>query len=83
MSSTASRAIAVAAAKRSPAFPNLPTATEAGLPGYEVSTWYAMWVPKGTPKAVDERVYAELLKAMNTAELKDRKSTRLNSSHRT
>ncbi len=64
------KAIAVAAAKRSPAFPNVPTAAEAGLPGYEMSTWYAMWVPKGTPKTVDERVYAELQKAMNTPELK-------------
>ena len=64
------KAIAVAAAKRSPAFPNVPTAAEAGLPGYEMSTWYAMWVPKGTPKTVDERVYAELQKAMNVPELK-------------
>ncbi len=64
------KAIAVAAAKRSPAFPNLPTASEAGLPGYEVSTWYAMWVPKGTPKATNDRIYAELQKAMNTPELK-------------
>ena len=64
------KAIAVAANKRSPAFPNVPTASEAGLPGYEVSTWYGMWVPRGTPRPLVERVYAELQKAMNTAEMK-------------
>ena len=64
------KAIAVAAAKRSPSFPNVPTAAEAGLPGYEVSTWYAMWVPKGTPRPLSERIYAELQNAMNTPELK-------------
>jgi tripartite-type tricarboxylate transporter receptor subunit TctC len=62
--------IAVAAAKRSPAFPNAPTAAEAGLPGYEISTWYAMWVPKGTPRPVTEHIYAELQKAMATPELR-------------
>jgi len=64
------KAIAVAAPRRSPAFPNVPTAAESGLPGYEVSTWYAMWVLKGTPKAVNDRIHAELLRAMNTPELK-------------
>ena len=37
------RALAVAAPKRASAFPDVPTAMEAGLPGYEVATWYAMW----------------------------------------
>jgi tripartite-type tricarboxylate transporter receptor subunit TctC len=64
------KAFAVAAAKRSPAFPNVPTAAEAGLPGYEVSTWYAMWEPKGTAKPLVERAYSEMQKAMNSAELK-------------
>ena len=39
------RGLAVASAKRADAFPNLPTAAEAGLPGYEVATWYAAWAP--------------------------------------
>lgn len=64
------RALAVAAPKRSPAFPDVPTAAEAGLPGYEVSTWYAMWAPKGTPQAVLDRMHAEVHKALNTPELK-------------
>ncbi|WP_354682121.1 tripartite tricarboxylate transporter substrate binding protein [Cupriavidus necator] len=64
------KALAVAAPKRSPAFPNVPTAAEAGVPNYEVSTWYAMWVPKGTPKEIVDRLYAETEKALNTPELK-------------
>ncbi len=64
------KAFAVASAKRSPAFPNVPTAAEAGLPGYEVSTWYGMWEPKGTAKPLVERAYSEMQKAMNSAELK-------------
>jgi tripartite-type tricarboxylate transporter receptor subunit TctC len=64
------KALAVASAKRSPAFPDIPTATEAGLPGYEVSTWYAMWAPKGTPQAIVDRMHAEVQKALATPELK-------------
>jgi len=54
------RALAVASSKRAAAFPNVPTAAEAGLKGYEVSTWYAMWAPKNTPAPVIERMTAEL-----------------------
>ncbi len=64
------KALAVASNKRSPAFPNVPTAAEAGVPNCEVSTWYAMWVPKGTPKDIVDRLYAETEKALNTPELK-------------
>ena len=46
------RALAVAAPKRVPAFPDLPTAAEAGLAGYEVSTWYGLFAPKNTPPAI-------------------------------
>ena len=65
------RALAVAAPKRVPAFPDLPTAAEAGLPGYEVSTWYAIWAVKGTPKEIVDRMYDEVVKALNTKELRD------------
>ncbi|WP_064572681.1 tripartite tricarboxylate transporter substrate binding protein [Cupriavidus gilardii] len=64
------RALAVAAPKRSPAFPDVPTAAEAGVPNYEVSTWYALWVPKNTPKDISDKLYAEVNKALNTPELK-------------
>lgn len=58
------RALAVAAPKRASAFPEVPTAAEAGLPGYEVSTWYAMWAPKNTPPETVSRMTAELQKAL-------------------
>ena len=65
------RALAVAAPKRSPAFPDLPTAAEAGLPGYEVSTWYALFAPKGTPDEVIARMSAELKKALDAPAIRD------------
>jgi tripartite-type tricarboxylate transporter receptor subunit TctC len=64
------KAIAVAAPRRSQAFPNVPTAAEAGLAGYEVSTWYGMWVPRAVPRPLQERIHGELQKAMNSPELK-------------
>jgi tripartite-type tricarboxylate transporter receptor subunit TctC len=65
------RALAVAAPKRVPAFPELPTAAEAGLSGYEVSTWYGLFAPKGTPPAIVERMTKELRTALQTAQTKE------------
>ncbi len=65
------KALAVAATKRSPAFPDVPTAAEAGVPGYVVSTWYGLWAPKGTPKEVVDKMTAEVTKALNSPELKN------------
>jgi tripartite-type tricarboxylate transporter receptor subunit TctC len=65
------KALAVASSRRVPAFPDLPTAAEAGLPGYEVSTWYGIWAVKGTPKEIVDRMYDEVVKAINTPELRE------------
>lgn len=65
------KALAVASEKRSPAFPDVPTAKEAGLDGYVVSTWYAMWAPKGTPAPIVDRMTKEVQTAMATPELKE------------
>jgi tripartite-type tricarboxylate transporter receptor subunit TctC len=65
------RALAVAASKRVPAFPDLPTAAEAGLAGYEVSTWYGLFAPKNTPPAIVNRMVMELQKAMRTLAIKE------------
>ena len=65
------RALAVASARRAPGFANIPTAAEAGVPGYEVATWYGLWAPKGTPKEIVERMQAEMAKALATPELRD------------
>jgi tripartite-type tricarboxylate transporter receptor subunit TctC len=64
-------ALAVAAPKRSSAIPNVPTTKEAGLDGYEVSTWYALWAIKGTPQDIVDRMTAELLKALDAPQIKD------------
>lgn len=64
------KALAVASTKRAPGFPNVPTAAEAGLPGYEVSTWYGIWAPKDTPKEIVDKMTAEITKALNSPELK-------------
>jgi tripartite-type tricarboxylate transporter receptor subunit TctC len=58
------RALAITSAKRSPLLPNLPTVAEAGIPGYESSTWIGMVVPAQTPKPVIARLNAELNKAL-------------------
>ena len=64
-------ALAVAANARTSVFPNLPTASEASVPGYEVTTWYAMWALAGTPKGVVDRLYAEIAKALQQPDIKD------------
>jgi tripartite-type tricarboxylate transporter receptor subunit TctC len=65
------RALAVAAPKRVPAFPDLPTAAEAGLAGYEVATWYGLFAPKNTPPAIVAQMVKELQKAMQTPAIKE------------
>ena len=50
------RAIAVTSAERSPAFPQLPTVAEAGVPGYAAESWYGLFAPAGTPKDIIERL---------------------------
>jgi tripartite-type tricarboxylate transporter receptor subunit TctC len=64
------KAIAVAADKRAPGFPDVPTSKDGGVPTYQVATWYGLWAPKGTPKDVIERMQAEMRKALTSDELK-------------
>ena len=65
------KALAVAAPRRAVGFPDVPTAAEAGVPGYEVSTWYGLWAPKGTPKEAVAAMQAELRKAFATEEIRN------------
>jgi tripartite-type tricarboxylate transporter receptor subunit TctC len=64
------KALAVASAKRAVGFPDVPTAAEAGVPGYEVSTWYGLWAPKGTPKEAIAAMQAELRKVFATDDIR-------------
>ncbi|MDG0856618.1 Bug family tripartite tricarboxylate transporter substrate binding protein [Roseateles puraquae] len=65
------KALAVAGSKRAVGFPDVPTAAEAGVPGYEVSTWYGLWAPKGTAKEAIAAMQAELRKAFATDEIRN------------
>ena len=57
------RAITVTSAKRVGPFPDVPTAAESGLPGFEALQWFAMFAPRGTPAAIRERLFNEVRKA--------------------
>ncbi|TAJ31067.1 tripartite tricarboxylate transporter substrate-binding protein [Bosea sp. (in: a-proteobacteria)] len=65
------RGLAVAAATRSDAIPNVPTAREAGLDQFEVATWYALFAVKGTPPDVVARMRSEVGKALKTQMIVD------------
>jgi len=63
------RGLAVTALKRSPNAPDLPTVVEAGFPGFEATSWFALLAPKGTPKPILEKVRAEALKVLADPEM--------------
>ena len=58
------KAYAVTAKSRLPSAPDIPTVDEAGLPGFHMSMWYGLWVPKGTPKDVIARLSAAAMDAL-------------------
>jgi tripartite-type tricarboxylate transporter receptor subunit TctC len=64
------RPLAVAAKARAAILPDVPTAAEAGVEGYEVSTWYALWGVAGTPDDVLDRMVAEVGKALGSEEIR-------------
>jgi tripartite-type tricarboxylate transporter receptor subunit TctC len=64
------KALMVAGSTRNPAFPDVPAASEVGLPDYTVTTWYGIWVPKGTPADIQAHIGDEVRKAIQTDELK-------------
>jgi tripartite-type tricarboxylate transporter receptor subunit TctC len=63
--------LAVTTAVRSPVVPEVPTMKEAGLPNYELTTWYAIWAIKGTPQPIIDRMYQEIVKALQSPEIKE------------
>ena len=66
------RALAVAGAERAAALPELPTMAEAGLPGFEASSWFGMAAPAGTPPALIARINAAVLAALADPLLRER-----------
>ena len=68
------RPIAVASSRRLAALPNVPTAKEAGLSGYESAAWFAFLAPKGTPRAAIDKFHAELSASMADPAVRSRLS---------
>src|SRR3954468_16383684 len=66
------RALAISGAKRSAAMPDVPTMIEAGLPGFEATSWYCVVAPAGTPKPIIDRLNAVIVKALKTPEMRHR-----------
>ncbi|WP_043840343.1 Bug family tripartite tricarboxylate transporter substrate binding protein [Muricoccus aerilatus] len=66
------RALAVTTATRVPALPELPTVAEAGVPGYEMSAWYGIMAPAGTPRPIVDRLRQEIAAAIHLPEVRAR-----------
>ena len=66
------RALGVPSSARSPLLPNVPTFTEAGVPGFEWRTWASFVLPLGTPAPIVERLNAELLKAVSSPDVREK-----------
>lgn len=66
------RALGVGSPERSSLLPDVPTLSEAGLPGFTYFTWGAIYAPRGTPKPVIDRLNAEAVKAVNDSKVRER-----------
>jgi tripartite-type tricarboxylate transporter receptor subunit TctC len=66
------RPIATSTAQRTPLMPELPTIAESGLPGFESVTSFGLFAPAGTPREIVARVHRELVRALGTAEVKEK-----------
>ena len=66
------RALAVIAPQRISTLPNVPTVAEAGLANFEVTTWYGILVPAGTPRPIIDRLNAELVRIMHAPDLQEK-----------
>jgi len=66
------KALAVSTRERSPLFPDLPTMAEAGLPGYEISAWFGLFLPARTPRDVVDRLGTAAVKAVLAPDMKER-----------
>jgi tripartite-type tricarboxylate transporter receptor subunit TctC len=66
------RALGASTPQRSGTLPDVPTIAEAGVPGYEATQWYAFLAPAGTPVPILTQIHAEAMKALNSAEMKEK-----------
>ena len=66
------RVLAITGSKRSTALPGVPTVAEAGLPGYDLTSWHGVFAPAGTPRDVVEKLQREIAKVANLPEVRQR-----------
>ena len=66
------RALAITTAKRTALAPELPTIAESGLPGFDINTWFGVFVPAGTPREVVDRLYAEFTRALAAPDVREK-----------
>ena len=66
------RALAVTTPKRSPAAPDVPTMAEAGVPGFDISNWFAYFVPAGTPAGVIVRLNSEINRGLSQPDVREK-----------
>ena len=66
------KALAVSTVKRSAAFPNVPTMQEAGVPDFNVDSWYAMFVPAKTPKPIVDKLNKALNNIVRDPDIRDK-----------
>jgi len=66
------RPLGVGSAKRAKALPGVPTISESGVPGYEMSPWIAMFAPAGTPKAIIDKLNAEVNKVLSMPDIEQK-----------
>jgi len=66
------RALAVSTPQRNASFPNVPTATESAVPGYDFASWGGLFAPTGTPREIVMKLNGEVARALNSPEIKKR-----------
>ena len=66
------RALAVTSPERSPLAPDIPTCVESGMPGLVAVNWWGVFLPAGTPKPIADKFHADLIKVMQSADVKEK-----------
>jgi tripartite-type tricarboxylate transporter receptor subunit TctC len=66
------KALVVAGASRMPQLPDVPTSTESGLAGFDMSSWFGLVAPAGTPRKVIDQLSRQMAQALNEPDMKER-----------
>jgi tripartite-type tricarboxylate transporter receptor subunit TctC len=66
------KALAITSQRRMAGAPNIPTGTEAGLPGFEAENWVGMMVPTGTPDAIADKLNRDIVEILQSEDMRER-----------